>query len=150
MNSEHLSDLEKIRDLKMAYSHFLDICEIDRLADLFTEDATCDYGQDLGKWVGRQSIYERFTELFQDRRPLEMMHVITNPRVKLDGSDRATGQWFLTLFNTMDPDKNPVMICGLYDDTYVKKDGRWLIDQSRVHFAWPKREYEDITLHDYV
>ena len=150
MDIEYLSNLEKIKDLKMTYTHFLDMCEIDQLAGLFTEDAICNYGSDLGIWDSRQAIHDRFTELFQDRKPLDMMHVITNPRVKLDGPNRATGQWFLTLFNTTDPENNPVMINGLYDDVYVKENGKWLISRSRVHFAWPKREYEDLTLHEYI
>ena len=43
-----LLEKEKIRKLKQLYSHLMDSNQIDALADLFTEDAICEFGRPLG------------------------------------------------------------------------------------------------------
>ncbi|MBT6586446.1 MAG: SnoaL-like domain-containing protein, partial [Gammaproteobacteria bacterium] len=43
-----LLEKEKIRKLKQLYSHLMDSGQIDALADIFTEDAICEFGPEYG------------------------------------------------------------------------------------------------------
>ena len=57
MTLEDLLEIESIKQLRIKYSHFFDGKRIDELADLFTEDAVCEFGQDYGgDWAGKEVI----------------------------------------------------------------------------------------------
>ena len=65
-----LLEKEKIRKLKQLYSHLMDSHQIDALADIFTEDAVCEFGPEYGNWEGRETIRTNYREeaVFAGRR----------------------------------------------------------------------------------
>ena len=42
-----------------------------------------------------------------------------------------------------DPDRNPLVWLGVYDETYRRSDGEWRISRSTLNFLWPDRHTAD-------
>ena len=82
----------------MLYSHLFDSHRTDDMAMIFTEDAVCEFSDDLpyGDWVGRDEIRKQYKEVAShSTKPFSYMHATTNGWVELTGPDSATGSWFL-------------------------------------------------------
>lgn len=54
----------------------------------------------------------------------------------------ASGRWYLLDLHTAVGVENPLILFGIYDDSYRKVDGRWLIDRTRIDFLWPRRDVQ--------
>ena len=135
-----LLEIEKIRKLKQLYSHLMDNGQIDALADIFTEDAVCEFGPEYGKWEGRETIRANYHGVFDGQMKFQAMHHCTNHYVDLTGPDTATGRSYLLDVVTNAPeDGQPIVWFGVYDEEYQKVDGQWLIKQCTLQFLWPKR-----------
>ena len=94
---EHL-EIEAIKQLRVLYSQLFDSHRSDELAMIFTEDAVCEFSDDLpyGDWVGRDEIREQYKKVAGgSAKPFSFMHATTNGWVELTGPDSATGSWFL-------------------------------------------------------
>ena len=136
---DDLLDLEAIRDLRIKYSHYFDAGEVDRLVDLFTDDAVCEFGEDYGgDWVGRETIRQNYVRYHEDEPAFRFLHATTNHLVELRGADRATGRAYL-LDLVLAAEGQPLQLLGIYDDDYVKQGGEWRIALTRIDFLWPRR-----------
>ncbi|MDE2670268.1 MAG: nuclear transport factor 2 family protein [Dehalococcoidia bacterium] len=134
---EHL-EIEAIKQLRVLYSQLFDSHRTDEMAMLFTEDAVCEFSDDLpyGDWVGRDEIRRQYKEVAgHSPKPFSYMHATTNGWVQLTGPDSATGSWFL-LDLGMGDNPNPVGLIGVYNDVYKKVDGEWFIHRTRIDHIW--------------
>ena len=134
---EHL-EIEAIKQLRVLYSHLFDSHRTDELVMIFTEDAVCEFSDDLpyGDWVGRDEIREQYKKVAGgSSKPFSYMHATTNGWVELTGPDSATGSWFL-LDLGMGDNPNPVGLLGVYNDVYKKVDGEWFIHRTRIDHIW--------------
>lgn len=134
---EHL-EIEAIKQLRVLYSQLFDSHRTDELAMIFTEDAVCEFSDDLpyGDWVGRDEIREQYAKVASgSSKPFSYMHATTNGWVELTGPDSATGSWFL-LDLGMGDNPNPVGLIGVYNDVYKKVDGEWFIHRTRIDHIW--------------
>ena len=140
---EELVELEAIKTLRHLYSHYFDGKQVEKLTDLFTDDAVCEFGPMYGgDWVGKEQIrsnYATYTEAEGDEH--EVMHAVTNPWIRFIDDTTANGRWYLMDLRTAEGTENPLILFGIYDDVYKKVDGKWLIERTRIDFLWPKREY---------
>ena len=144
MTIEELLEIEEIKKLRILYSHYIDGGQLDELADLFCEDAICEFGEAYGgNWVGRQTIRENYARYTPNTLPaFSFMHAVTNPWIRIIGSHSARGRWYLLDLNLMPGSENPLTLFGVYDDLYRKDDGVWRIEKTRIDFLWPKREIQ--------
>jgi len=142
---EDLVEIEAIKDVRQRYSHHYDGKQLDALAELFTEDAICEFAAAFGEdWVGREQIRDRFARFLENEGPeFAVLHVVTNPAIRLVDSETAHGRWYLLDLQTTDPARNPLLLLGVYDDVYRKVDGEWRIHRMRIDFLWPRREVGD-------
>lgn len=135
-----LLDKEKIRKLKQLYSHLMDSGQIDALANLFTEDAVCEFGPEYGNWEGRETIRTNYHGVFDAQDQFSAMHHITNHYIDMTGPDSAVGRSYLIdVVTTTSPEDQPIVWFGLYDEQYQKVDGNWLIKKCSLQFLWPSR-----------
>ena len=135
-----LLEKEKIRKLKQLYSHLMDSHQIDALADIFTEDAVCEFGPEYGNWEGRETIRTNYKGVFEGQPQFFSMHHITNHYIDMTGPDTAKGRsYLLDAVTTVEPEEQPIMWLGLYDEEYRKVDGKWLISKCSLQVLWPKR-----------
>lgn len=134
-----LLEVEKIRKVKMLYSQLMDSLDIDGLADLFAEEAICEFGP-YGTWHGREQIRSNYKDVFKNNVPYGGIHVTTNQWVELTSDTTAESRTYLIdVVHEPDPRTNPVIWYGLYDESFVKTDGQWFISRCSLQFLWPKR-----------
>ena len=134
-----LLDIEKIRKVKMLYSQLMDSRDVDALAEIFSEDAVCEFGP-YGVWHGREEIRANYREVFKDAIPYDGIHATTNQWVELTGPTSAVSRTYLIdVVHEPDPRTNPVIWYGLYDEDYEKANGQWKIKRCSLQFLWPKR-----------
>lgn len=135
-----LLEIEKIRRLKQLYSHLMDSGQIDALADIFTEDAVCEFGPEYGKWEGRETIRTNYHDVFDGQISFYAMHHCTNHYVDLTGPTTATGRsYLLDVVTATDAEAQPIVWFGVYDEEYEKVGQQWLIKRCTLQFLWPKR-----------
>lgn len=139
---EQISDRLEIEDLIIDYADAIDTCDIDRLDQIFTNDAFIDYSA-MGGAVGP---YPEVKAFLQDALPAfkNTQHMIGNYQIKLDG-DEATGK--IMCFNPVQLDlgeqKSEVFFLGLwYLDEYIKTAKGWRIvkrsEQKSYDFNAPE------------
>ena len=140
---EELIETEAIKKVRIQYSHYFDGKKVDALADLFTEDAVCEFGPDYGgDWVGKAQIRKNFAGYAEAEGPeYGVLHAVTNPMINLVSETVANGRWYLLDLRTTPGVENPLILFGIYDDVYHKVDGRWLIHRTRIDFLWPARQF---------
>ena len=126
---EELRAIEAIRQVKYCYLRCVDLKLWHEIGELFTADATVDYGtmvygQPL-KLSGRDRIVEFFrTKLGPD---IITVHSAGQPEITVDGSE-ARGTW--SFQDTVIATEHRVVITGaaFYRDRYERgEDGRWRI-----------------------
>lgn len=158
MTLEELLAREEIKQLRLGYATYLDRHDFAALADLFTEDAVCEFGEQYGgDWVGRDVIranYER--EMAKVGTFYDSMHVVTNPWIEFTGPDSAQARWYLIDLITRQQDKaeittrgghdNPLLYLAFYEDQCRREGNRWRIARTRLHFLWPDRMLDDSTI----
>jgi hypothetical protein len=124
-----LALLEEIRQLKYRYLRCVDQKRWDELTDVFTADATVDYGTQVYgeplKMAGRDEI----VAFFRDRLGPEIItvHAAGQPEIAVDG-EQATGTWQFS--DTVIATEHRVVIVGaaFYQDRYQRgADGAWRI-----------------------
>jgi hypothetical protein len=121
--------LEEIRRVKYRYLRCVDLKLWDEMEEVFTPDASADYGTHAVKESlnlrGREEI---LTYLRENLGPsIITVHRCGQPEIEIDG-DRATGIW--SFEDTVIAMDFKVLIKGaaFYEDTYERgADGRWRI-----------------------
>jgi ketosteroid isomerase-like protein len=144
MTIEELLEIEAIKQMRHLYSHYYDGNMLDELVDIFTDDAVCEFGEAFGgDWVGKAQIRERYHDFLigSGRAVHSQMHAVTNPWIRLHGSDLAYGRWYQLNLNVAEGAENPLTLFGIYDDVYRKVAGQWKIHRTRIDFLWPRREF---------
>jgi hypothetical protein len=134
--------LEEIRQVKYRYLRCVDLKLWDEMADVFTPDASAEYGthaagRDLSLH-GRDEIIAYFRENLGPE--ITTVHRCGQPEISIDG-DTATGTW--SFEDTVIAMKFRVLIKGaaFYEDTYERgEDGKWRI--SRIGYS---RIYETMS-----
>lgn len=131
-----LEDLAEINQLFIDYGYFLDAGDIDGYASLFAEDGEVMLGP-LGKAQGRDQIRALMEKALAGGVG-ESFHVISSPRVHLDG-DTATTEVMWTVVRR-GADGNPVVpMIGRHRDQLVREDGRWRFKSRRGFIDIPSR-----------
>ena len=131
---ERIKDSNDIKRLQRAYGYYLDEALWDEMVDLFTDDATVEYGRD-GVYLGKPRIREYFNALGGGRNGLsegqlnehyQLMPVIT---LSEDGQT-AKGRWRALILNG-EYGSAGTWGEGPYENEYVKDNGVWKISKVR-------------------
>ncbi len=121
-----LVELEKIRQLKYKYLRCVDLKLWDEIGDVFTEDATADYGTpSAGRPLDLKSRAD-IVGFLKDSlgNGIITLHAAGQPEIEIDG-DTATGTWRFT--DTVIVPDFKVVISGaaFYEDNYRREAGQW-------------------------
>ena len=127
-----LAALEEIRRVKYHYLRCVDLKLWDEIADVFTADATVDYGtRALGKPIKLSGRDEIVAFLRDSLGPgIITVHFASQPEIDVDG-DTASGTWSFT--DTVIATQFDVLIEGaaFYEDRYARgEDGKWRISHT--------------------
>jgi len=156
MTVDDLIAIEEIRNLRYGYAAHYDAQDIDALADVFTDDAVCDFGADYGGiWQGREVIRRNYEHWIRETgEPFDSLHVVTNPWIRIAGPDMAWGRWYLldlltrqyagSALATRGGESNPLLWLAIYEDDYRREHGCWKIAYCKLSFLWPRRSYDGL------
>ena len=129
-----LEDIEAIKRLKARYCAYCDDnYDVDRIIELFTEDAVWDGGI-RGRSEGREEIRRFFATSTQ--RISFAVHLVLNPNIEVDG-DTAKGTWFLFQPCTFVAGNQAIWGSARYDEEYVRINGEWKFKNLNLtSFFW--------------
>jgi 3-phenylpropionate/cinnamic acid dioxygenase small subunit len=127
---QRMEDEKEIRDLVSLYGQYLDAGNFSAYSQLFAREGT---------WNGRTSNFESIKgpaaiqatmeKAFADRKydpeHLSNLHLVTNVRINVEGSDRATGYAKYTVMARNENNEPYVRHIGRYEDVYIREDGKW-------------------------
>lgn len=122
-----LDDIEALRRLRMTYHDYVNEGRWAEIANLFTEDATIDFGY-VAIMEGREDIIEQFVDIPNHTDMLKQF--IHNHVVDVDG-DTAKG--FLYLEAKYADKGESLFVAGKITDNYIRVDNRWLIRDTLTH-----------------
>jgi hypothetical protein len=127
-----LAALEEIRRVKYRYLRCVDLKLWDEIAEVFTADATVDYGtRALGEPIQLRGREEIVAFLRKSLGPsIITVHFASQPEIDVEGVT-ATGTW--SFEDTVIATEYRVVIKGaaFYEDRYARgEDGRWRISHT--------------------
>jgi hypothetical protein len=127
-----LAALEEIRRLKYRYLRCVDLKLWDEIGEVFTADATVDYGtRALGEPIQLRGREEIVAFLRKSLGPgIITVHFASQPEIDVDGAT-ASGTW--SFEDTVIATEYRVVIKGaaFYEDRYARGgDGRWQISHT--------------------
>ena len=135
MSLQEISDRLEIQDLLARYSNAIDTMQWDQLDELFTADADIDYTS-MGGIRGTLAEQKEFLEqnlptIFQRG----FQHLAATTMFDIDGDSARIRT---ICFNPMViKDEQHLLLCGMwYQDTLVRVDGRWRIQQRVQDRGW--------------
>jgi hypothetical protein len=140
-----LVEMEKIRRLKYRYLRCVDLKLWDEIGEVFTQDATADYGTpSAGRPLNLTGRGEIVTFLRDSLgKDIITLHAAGQPEIDIDG-DTATGTWRFT--DTVIATEYKVVIAGaaFYEDRYRREDGTWRIS----HIGYQRIYEASMSLND--
>jgi len=128
MEVSELVEIEEIKQLKARYFRFMDQKRWDEWGDVFTEDATLQYGPNPGDiFEGRDRIVEGLRNVLKDALTA---HHGQMPEIEITGDATATGIW--AMFDSVEMPGITLKGYGHYEEEYIKDDGKWKIRNLRL------------------
>jgi hypothetical protein len=133
------TDRAEIEDLMARYLFAIDYSDWDAYVATFAPDGELTFASGTSK--GREAIRTAVTRFAEgigrfyhtaDGQPAKLRHIVLQTVIRVEG-ERAWGrsQW-LEMANHGPGDEPKIGTYGIYEDEFVKLDGRWLIARRNV------------------
>lgn len=146
-----LKDTEAVRNVKHAYFRCVDTANMAELKELFHPEVRVHFKGGTYEWVlnGRAEYLEAIANGFHSQAAAQ--HNGHHPEIKILSETEATGTWYLhDIFWNMD-EKKRTNGTALYQDKYLKTDGRWQIIESTYERIYEIVDYDilpqNLTVH---
>jgi SnoaL-like domain len=121
--------LEEIRRVKYRYLRCVDLKLWDEMAEVFTADATADYGSPATGQPLKFGSRDEIIAFLRDNLGPDVitLHAAGQPEIDVDG-DTATGRWRFTDMVIALQYRVRIEGAAFYEDRYARgEDGRWRI-----------------------
>lgn len=132
MKPEDWADVEAIKQLKARYFRLLDTAQWDDWAQVFSEDASLQWGPQPDQVMhGREAIKRGVSGSLRGATTVHHGHM---PEIQLEGAERARGIW--SMFDRVDHPDYLLVGFGHYHEEYRRIDGQWQIHHlvlTRLH-----------------
>ena len=136
-----VEDTLAIQAVIIAYAAHIDAHDFGAYADLFAPDGIWQNGNTIKR--GRDEIRGLLVGLYgepaEDFVNAESYHLVSNPRIVLDG-DRATATSRHLLIMRGEGGQPVPELTGFYEDEFVRIDGEWKIARRVDNPIMPTRE----------
>jgi hypothetical protein len=125
-----LEDSEAIRRLKARYAQACDDkYNLDKLGELFAEDAVWDGGELMGTHNGKAAVLKFFKEI--QNSITFGVHYFLMPHLTIEGN-KAQARWYVWMPATFAGNRAG-WIAGFEDDRYVKTKGQWYVTYMKMN-----------------
>lgn len=137
-----IARLEAIEDIRQLKATYCDICDDnhnpDRIVTIFTPDCTWE-----ARGIGTAHGHDELRALFENFAGMMSFtqHMTMNPRIEIDG-ERAIGHWYLFGPFTFPANKQAKWQAARYEETYERREDRWLIHHLKVRSPQMSVNYE--------
>ena len=126
---ERIERLEAVEDLRTLLARYAAVVDndkdVNRLRDLFTEDAALE---NPTRYEGREAILEYYLGVMKSLEASR--HHVVNSSFELEAPDRARHRGAFLAYLARDGVMS--LVCGDYDDEVVRgNDGRWRFSVKR-------------------
>lgn len=131
MTPEELArEKEAIAELIARYNYAIDHNDFQGWADCFALEGIFD------GMIGRYAAHAELDRFMAEVQKLtattpNLRHYVTNIQTEING-DQARSRCFLLMTSTSKEGGTKVVIAGEYEDTLVKRNGRWLFTERKV------------------
>ncbi len=132
---QRLEDIEAIRYLQAKYQRCLDSRDFNGIAECFADDVISGYGNGEMAFNGKDNVLKFLMGSMSMEMP--SAHMIHGGEIDILSADKATAKWYLEDFLYVKGYNINIAGTAIYQNTYVKKEGKWLI--SEIGY---KRGYE--------
>lgn len=129
MEIADLLEIEEIKRVKYKYMRCVDKKLWKEMEEVFIPEATAAYSAGHYTYESRDAIIA-WLKKSMERDSLHTTHSLHQPEIELQGNDRATGVWKLEDIVVDVEFEVTISGAAFYDDRYVKRDGRWLIEHT--------------------
>jgi len=132
MTPEDLArEKEAIAELIARYNYAIDHNDFQGWADCFALEGIFD------GMIGRYAAHGELDRFTADVKKLtattpNLRHYVTNIQTEVNGNE-ARSRCFLMMTSTSKEGGTKVVIAGEYEDKLVKRNGRWLFTERKVH-----------------
>ena len=132
MTPEELArEKEAIAELIARYNYAIDHNDFQGWAGCFALEGIFD------GMIGRYAAHGELDRFTADVKKLttttpNLRHYVTNIQTEVNGNE-ARSRCFLMMTSTSKEGGTKVVIAGEYEDKLVKRDGRWLFTERKVH-----------------
>jgi len=132
MTPEELTrEKEAIAELIARYNWAIDHNDFQGWADCFAPEGIFD------GMIGRYTAHGELDRFTADVRKLtastpNLRHYVTSIQTEVSGN-QARSRCFLMMASTTQEGGTKIVIAGEYEDKLVKRDGRWLFTERKVH-----------------
>ncbi len=128
MEASELVEIELVKQLKARYFRLMDQKRWDEWGNVFTENATLQYGPNPGDiFEGRKGIIEGLSVILKDSVTVHHGHM---PEIEITSKTTATGIW--AMFDYVEMPGLTLNGYGHYEEEYIKEDGQWKIKNLRL------------------
>ncbi len=119
-----LEDIEAIRNLQARYQRLLDARDFNGIAGCFADEVRSSYGNGEMSFDGKENVLKFLMGSMSVEMPSS--HLIHGGEIDVDG-EKATAKWYLQDFLIYKQKSINIYGAAIYDVSYVKKEGKWLI-----------------------
>lgn len=126
LSSEHLIEIEAIKQLKYRYLRAVDCHDWELLASTLTADCSARYDGGKYSFDDREQLISGLRG-HMDSPQVLTMHQCHHPEISIGENGQATGKWYLQdlVFNR---EQNWMLFgTALYEDQYRLENGEWQI-----------------------
>jgi len=128
MEASELVEIELVKQLKARYFRLMDQKRWDEWGNVFTENATLQYGPNPGElFEGRKGIIEGLSVILKDSVTVHHGHM---PEIEITSKTTATGIW--AMFDYVEMPGLTLNGYGHYEEEYIEEDGQWKIKNLRL------------------
>lgn len=134
---QKLVAIEEISNLKARYCRFADEKQWSKLAELFTSDGTMEFYDVEGNLINQLRGHEAIRETISKNVGLaQPIHHVFSREIEVTSTTTANGIWAMEDLVIFPEGANARFQSmhgyGHYNETYVKIDGRWLINSLKL------------------
>ena len=131
---ETLAAKIEITELETRYEWAVDEGSVEKLADVFAEDARMTLTPGDVDCPDRAAILEWFSGYMNDWGWKNRRHYLTNAQVTVDGDRAGCRAYYLLTYETHGKSR---IGWGNYEDRFELRDGRWWITEKQITSAGP-------------